>query len=85
MPDLFVTDHAVQRYRERVRDLPDVEIRCALSTRAFVKAADLGRCAVILPTGHRAVMRNGSVITVLPLGAHALFASRFRSGGKVEL
>lgn len=43
MPDLFVTDHAIQRYRERVRDLPDVEIRCALSTRAFVKAADLGR------------------------------------------
>lgn len=85
MPELFVTDHAIQRYRERVRDLPDVEIRCALSTRAFVKAADLGRCAVILPTGHRAVMRAGAVVTVLPHGAHAIFASQHRSGGKVEL
>ena len=76
MPDLRITDHALMRYRERVRDLPESDVISALSTRAFQAAIDFGRCAVIMPTGHRAVMRNGSVITVLPHGVHAIFASR---------
>lgn len=76
MPDLFVTAHAIERYRQRVRDLPEVEIVARLSTRAFEAAKDMGRCAVILPSGHRAVMRSGAVITVLPHGVHAIFASQ---------
>jgi hypothetical protein len=52
----------------------------ALSTRAFEAAKDFARCAVILPTGHRAVMRWGAVITVLPHGVHAIFASRQSKG-----
>jgi hypothetical protein len=73
MTSLIVSAHAVQRYRERVKDVPDVEAERALSGRAFQSAADLGRCAVILPTGHRAIVHHRTVITVLPLGGHAFF------------
>lgn len=42
--------------------------RCrALSGRAFQCANSLGRCSVILPSGHRAVVEDHTVITVLPL------------------
>lgn len=76
MPDLKITPHAIQRYRQRVKDIPEAEIVAQLSTRAFEAAKDFARCAVILPTGHRAVMRWGAVITVLPHGVHAIFASQ---------
>lgn len=73
MPDLHITDHAMLRYRQRVADVPNDAIQAALSGRAFEAGANYPRCAVILPTGHRAVMRSGAVITVLPLGGHAYF------------
>lgn len=75
MPDLIVSAHAILRFQERVRPCSDDEATKALSTRAFHLAATLGRCSVKLPTGHRAVMRSGTVITVLPHGVHAIFAS----------
>lgn len=83
MTNLVVSAHAVQRYRERVKDVPDTEAEQALSGRAFQSVADLGRCAVILPSGHRAIVHHRTAITVLPLGGHAFFG-RHR-GGSVEL
>jgi hypothetical protein len=75
MPDLRITPHAIQRFIERVRVCTEQEAEEALSTKAFHTAATLGRCSVRLGSGHRAVMRNGAVITVLPHGVHAIFAS----------
>lgn len=80
MPELLITPHAVQRYLERVQPVSIPEAERALSTRAFHVATDFCRCAVILPTGHRAVMRFGAVITVLPLGCHVIFSSRNHQG-----
>jgi len=74
---LAVTQHAIARYRERVKDMPDEIIRAALSGRAFDAAETVGRCSVILPSGHRAIIRNGTIITILPLGGHA-FHGRYR-------
>lgn len=61
-----ITHHAVQRFQERVANLPEAEVRAALSTRAFEIAATLGTCCVILPQGHRAVVADGAVITIYP-------------------
>ena len=80
MPELLITPHAVERYRERVQPVSISEAERALSTRAFQAATDYPRCAVILPSGHRAVMRFGAVITVLPLGSHVIFSSRNHQG-----
>lgn len=77
MMGLTVTQHAIDRYRERVKDMPDDRIRSALSGRAFDAAETVGRCSIILPTGHRAIIRNATIITILPLGGHA-FHGRYR-------
>lgn len=63
---LHVTAHAIERYQQRVADVTPAEARAALSTPAFVKAAEIGACAVKLSTGHRAVIENGCVVTVHP-------------------
>lgn len=79
MTDLVVSAHAVLRYQERVRPCTDEEAKQALSNRAFQSASDLGRCAVILPSGHRAIVHHHTVITVLPLGGKAFFGP-YRDG-----
>lgn len=65
---VHVTAHAIERYRERVRDVPDDEARAALTSPTIVQAAELGAIAVKLATGHHAVIKSGCVITVLPRG-----------------
>lgn len=66
MPEpLIVTRHAMDRYRERVADLSDHEIFARLSGRAFELAAEFGAPFVRLPTGHRAVIREATVVTIL--------------------
>lgn len=71
-----VTDHAIQRYRERVTDVPDEQIVAALSGKAFAACSAIGRGAVVLPTGHRVIVDNGIVVTVLPKGAYAAMRPR---------
>lgn len=68
---IIVTDHAVERYRERVADLPDRAIRAALSSDAFEAAARFGAPFVKLPTGQRALIRDYAVVTVLPKNTRA--------------
>jgi hypothetical protein len=66
MPEpLTVSRHAMDRYRERVSDLPDAEISARLSGPAFALAAEFGAPFVRLPTGHRAVIREATVVTIL--------------------
>lgn len=61
-----VSRHAMDRYRERVADLPDAAIFAELSKPIFDQAAAIGAPFVKLPTGHRALMRGDVVVTVLP-------------------
>lgn len=68
MPDLFVSRHAVMRYRERVEDLPDAVIHERLSSAAIALAASFGAPYVRLSGGQRIVIVESSVVTVLPAG-----------------
>ena len=60
-----VSQHAIDRYRERVADGSDGEIIAALSGPCFDLVASMGRGAVILSCGARAIVEDGSVVTVL--------------------
>jgi len=62
---IHVTTYAIQRYQDRVSNLPDCEVCAALDSRAMRLAEDMGTCRVILPTGHRAVVKGGAVVTIL--------------------
>lgn len=66
LPDLLVTDHAVQRFQQRVRPCTDQEARNALSTPAVQAAALFGAQFVRLATGHRIALKGHVVMTVLP-------------------
>lgn len=68
---VVVSLHAIRRYQERVADVPDDEAERALTGTAFQSASDMGSGAVILPTGHRAIVADGTVVTVLPKGYRA--------------
>ena len=65
---ILVTKHAFDRYRERIADLSDAAIIAALDTPAMAKAVEFGARAVILGTGHRAVLRDGVIVTITPPG-----------------
>lgn len=61
-----ITKHAVDRYQERAFNIPEDEVRSILSTPFILCAARFGNCEVRLPTGHKAVIIDGVVVTVLP-------------------
>lgn len=63
---VYVSRHAMDRYRERVADVPDAVIFAALSKPVFDRAAAIGAPFVKLPSGHRALIRGDVVVTVLP-------------------
>lgn len=65
---LIVSQHAIERYRERVENVPEQIVRERLSTRAFDIAAAFGSKYVLLHGGHRAVICDRHVITVLEKG-----------------
>ncbi len=62
---IIITNHAIQRFQERVKNLPPEEVCAILSGRAFQAAAQIGATFVRLGTGHRVVIREGSIVTVL--------------------
>jgi hypothetical protein len=66
MPELIVTRHAMDRYRERVEDVPDGEIVARLKEPVFQRAAEFGAPFVRLPEGQRVVIRGLAVVTVTP-------------------
>jgi len=78
MPEpLTVTRHAMDRYRERVADLTDREIFTVLSGPTFELAAEIGAPFVKLPSGHRALIRDSTVITILDCkGGHGCLDPR---------
>lgn len=64
---IHVTGHAIMRYQERIspRSTED-EVRARLSGKVFQMAALFGAGVVKLGSGHRVVIRNNTVVTVLP-------------------
>jgi len=75
---VHVTTHAIERYQERVRNVPEEEARAALDSPVINAAASFGAPFVRLPGGQRAVVVDGNVITVLP-GGHYPGKMRMRS------
>lgn len=61
-----VSAHAVERYRERVRDVPAETIHAVLAGPAVRAAVAFGARYVKLGTGHRVVLDGATVVTVLP-------------------
>jgi len=64
--EVFLTRHAIQRYRERVADVPAAAIWAALDTPAVRIAIDFGARFVRLSGGQRIVLEENRVVTILP-------------------
>lgn len=62
-----ITHHAIDRYRQRVADLPERSIRRVLAGRTVQLAVAIGGPFVRLPTGQRVVLQGDVVVTVLPV------------------
>ena len=73
-PAIHVTHHAVERYQERVRNLPADQVRELIRANRAVQlfmspltlSLSKGAPFVRLGTGQRLVLTEGRVITVLP-------------------
>ena len=61
---MLITQHARQRFRERVSNLTDEAINAALSSPTIMRAI------VRLGTGQHVVIADGVVVTVLPKDHH---------------
>jgi hypothetical protein len=66
MSDVFLTRHAIQRYRERVADVPAAAIWQALDTPAVRIAIEFGARFVRLSGGQRIVLEENRIVTILP-------------------
>lgn len=66
MKPVFVTDHAIERYRERVGPMPESAIRQILTSDVITAAAALGCKSVKIDGGVRAIIKDGGVVTVVP-------------------
>jgi hypothetical protein len=67
---LEITLHAIQRYQQRVENVPAAIVVERLCGPAFECAMRMGKASVILPQGNRAVIQDGAIVTVLPLPSH---------------
>lgn len=63
-----VSQHAIDRYRERVADVTEEAARQALSSVTIAAAIAFGAHFVRLGTGQRVVIEGDRIITVLPAG-----------------
>lgn len=63
---IFVTPHAIRRFQERAANLPEAEVIARLSSPTIEAAARFGAQFVRLGTGHRVVIADYTVVTVLP-------------------
>lgn len=70
MAEVYLTRHAIQRYRERVADVPAVAIWLALDCPAVRIAIDFGARYVRLAGGQRVVLEENRVVTILPREIH---------------
>lgn len=66
MVEPYLTRHAIQRYRERVADVPAAEIWRVLDCPAVRTAIVFGARFVRLAGGQRLVLEQDRIVTVLP-------------------
>lgn len=66
MAEAFLTQRAIERYRECVADVPLPMIRQAIDCAAVRTAIEFGARFVRLGGGQRLVLEGDRVITVLP-------------------
>jgi hypothetical protein len=73
MGGVVVTQHAAQRWSERVRPCSRDEAVAEIASheKAIQAAAEFGAHAVKLPSRHRLVLDGVRVVTVLPEGRFA--------------
>ncbi len=73
---LEITLHAIERYQQRVENVPACVVIQRLRGPAFDAADFLGSASIILPTGHRVVVHDHAVVTVLPVPSHKVKRGR---------
>lgn len=61
-----ISRHAIERYQERVENIPDDEVRLRIDTPALRLAIKIGAPYVKLGTKHRIALSGNDVVTVLP-------------------
>ncbi|AYJ87652.1 hypothetical protein D3Y57_19145 [Sphingomonas paeninsulae] len=66
---MYVSDHAVLRYIERVIGLDVEAVRVKIASPTVQKAVDFGCETVVLGTGQRIILHGDVAVTVLPKGA----------------
>lgn len=66
MAEVYLTRHAIQRYRERVADVPPAEVWRALDIPAVRLAIEFGARFVKLAGGQRVVIQENRIVTILP-------------------
>lgn len=66
MKPAHITAHAIERFAQRIEDLPETAIIEAMDTSIVRTAIEIGASAVILPSGHRYVIADGKIVTVTP-------------------
>lgn len=63
-----ISDHACLRYLERVHGLDIAKVKAEMQTPALRQADAFGAPFLIGSHGERLVIRDGTVVTVLPKG-----------------
>ena len=66
-----VTDHACERWQQRVNNCADPRSEILVHETAIRKAAEFGAKSVKLASRHRLIIRGLRVVTVLPEGRFA--------------
>lgn len=64
-PPIHITAYAVQRFQERVANVPEDQVRAALDCAAVRLAAKIGAPFVKLAGGQRVALVKNRVVTVL--------------------
>lgn len=63
---IHVTAHAIERYQERVQNLPCEAVIERLTCPAVMIAAQFGATIVRLSGGQRVILKGSAVVTVMP-------------------
>ena len=80
MAEVFLTRHAIQRYREHVADVPPAAIWAALDCPAVRLAIEFGARFVKLSGGQRVVIQENRIVTILPHDHYIGALDRRRDG-----
>lgn len=66
MSDPVISLHAIERYQQRVEDVPAAEVLRRLVTPALRAAIEFGAESARLPSRHRLVIVGDTVVTIRP-------------------